>query len=248
VYHVGVPVGTSVDFRLYRNDPEVYQRFFTPVQYPGGLSYSVSVEGSYLTQTLADPDEFGTTVPQPARAGALQASAKYNYLRMHMLGLVRDISFIQFDVPGLTPYTDFPDGTELKPEMFVAVGADYHFPGAHFTPGFIVGVQQPASARSTQTGFGGNNPPESLAGGRTLVLRDVSQPTVLPEGEEAQPIISAKTTFRWDLSESVAAVGEVYYNYDTNRVTFRDDLSGIAQPSFVDPHGVGFNMLLQARF
>ena len=42
--------------------------------------------------------------------------------------------------------------------------------------------------------------------------------------------------------------GETYYNYDTNRVTFRDDLSGVAQPSFVDPHGVGFNTLLQARF
>ena len=68
-----------------------------------------------------------------------------------------------------------------------------------------------------------------------MVFRDVNQVTVLPEGEEAQPIISAKTTFRWDISESVAAVGEVYYTYDTNRVTFRDDLTGVAQPSFVDP-------------
>ena len=38
VYHVGVPVGTSVDFRLYRNDPDVYQRFFAPETYPGGLA------------------------------------------------------------------------------------------------------------------------------------------------------------------------------------------------------------------
>jgi hypothetical protein len=166
---------------------------------------------------------------------------------MHLLGLARDVSFVQYEVPGFPPFTDFPDGTELKPEMFVAAGMDYHFPSIHFTPGFIVGVQQPASARTTQ-GLGGNNPPESLTGDRTVVFRDVNQVTVLPEGEKAQPIISAKTTFRWDLSESVAAVGEVYYNYDTNKVTFRDDLSGVAQPSFVDPHGVGFNMLLQARF
>ena len=71
VYHVGVPVGTSIDFRLYRNDPEVYQRFFAPEQYPGGLSYTVSLEGSYLVQTLSDPDVFGRTVPQEARAVAL---------------------------------------------------------------------------------------------------------------------------------------------------------------------------------
>ena len=51
-----------------------------------------------------------------------------------------------------------------KPEMFIAGGMDYHFPGIHFTPGFIVGVQQPASARTTQ-GLGGNNPPESLTAG-----------------------------------------------------------------------------------
>ncbi|MBF5041433.1 MULTISPECIES: hypothetical protein [Myxococcaceae] len=247
VYHVGVPVGTSVDLRLYRNDPDVYQRFFTPVQYPGGLSYSVSAEASYLTQTLSDPDEFGTTVPQGARAAALQASMKYDFLRVHLLGLARDISFIQFEVPGFPPFTDFPDGTKLKPEMFVAGGADYHFPSIHFTPGFILGVQQPASARTTQ-GLGGNNPPPGLTGGRTVVFRDVNQVTVLPEGEDAQPIFSAKTTFRWDISESVAAVGEVYYTYDTNRVTFRDDLTGVAQPSFVDPHGVGFNTMLQARF
>ena len=47
VWHVGVPVGTSIDFQLYRNDPDLYQRFFLPEQYPGGLSYSISLEGAY---------------------------------------------------------------------------------------------------------------------------------------------------------------------------------------------------------
>ncbi len=255
VYHVGVPVGTSIDFRLYRNDPEVYQRFFAPEQYPGGLSYSVSLEGSYLVQTLSDPDVFGRTVPQEAKALALQARAKWNYWRFHVLGLYRDLSFIQFEVPGLPPFNDFPDGTEVKPEMFVAVGADYHIPALHLTPGFIVGVQQPASFRSPDPLFGGNNPPPGLTGTRTVVVRDVNVLSILPTtcGDDnaicrADPIISAKGTFRWDLSESVAAVGEIYYTYDRNRTTFRDDVFGVAQPSFEDPHALGFNMLLQARF
>ncbi len=255
VYHVGVPVGTSVDFRLYRNDPDVYQRFFAPEQYPGGLAYSLSLEGSYLVQTLEDPDVFGRTVPQGASAVALQARAKVNFLRMHMLGLYRSLSFIQFDVPGLPPFRDFPDGTVLNPEMFIAAGADYHLKRLHFTPGFILGVQQPASFRSPEFPGGGNNPPPGLSGTRTVVVRDVNQLSILPEtcGRDnavckAELIFSAKATFRWDLSETVAAVGEIYYTYDNNRTTFRDDVTGVAQPRFEDPHGLGFNTLLQARF
>ncbi|NVJ06678.1 hypothetical protein HUW63_15695 [Myxococcus sp. AM001] len=255
VYHVGVPVGTSVDFRLYKNDPDIYQRFFAPERYPGGLSYTVSLEGSYLSQTLEKPNDFGATQPQGATAVALQARAKYDLLRVSLLGLYRSLSFIQFEVPGFPPFQDFPEGTELKPEMFLAVGADYHLPKLHITPGFILGVQQPASFRSPSPVLGGNDPPPSLIGTRTVVVRDVNQLSILPEtcgrgnaACRAEPIYSAKATFRWDLSDSVAAVGEVYYTYDTNRTTFRDDVTGVAQPSFERPHALGFNTLLQARF
>jgi hypothetical protein len=186
---------------------------------------------------------------------ALQGRAKLDYWRFHVLGLYRSLSFIQFEVPGLPPFTDFPRGTELKPEMFIAMGADYHFPRMHLTPGFIIGVQQPASFRSPQPLFGGNNPPPSLTGTRTVVVRDVNTLSILPStcGAnnaicQAEPIFSVKGSFRWDLSESVATLGEVYYTYDTNRTTFRDDVFGIAQPSFERPNALGFNMILQARF
>lgn len=256
VYHVGEPIGVSVDFALYRNDPDMPQRFFAPERYPGGLSYLVALEGSYLVQTLEDPDVFGRTVPQEAQALSLQARMKWNYLRLHMLGLYRTLSFIQFEVPGLPPFKDFPDGTVLQPEMFLAVGADYHFKELHFTPGFILGVQLPAAFRSPSLPLGGNNPPPGLTGTRTVVVRDVNLLSILPstcggsgtEACAAEPIFAAKTTFRWDLSEIVAAIGEVYYTYDTNRTTFRDDALGIAQPTFEKPHALGFNAVLQARF
>ena len=115
--------------------------------------------------------------------------------------------------------------------------------------------QQPASFRSPELNLGGNNPPQAFTGTRTVVVRDVNLLSILPEtcGAtstvcEADLILSAKATFRWDLSETVAAVGEVYYTYDNNRTTFRDDVTGVAQPRFEDPHGLGFNTLLQARF
>ena len=53
---------------------------------------------------------------------------------------------------------------DYAPVAMDPAGADYHFPDLHLTPGFILGVQQPASFRSPELGLGGNNPPASLAG------------------------------------------------------------------------------------
>ena len=132
--------------------------------------------------------------------------------------------------------------------MFLAGGLDYHFPKLHLTPGFILGVQQPASFTASSSFLGGNNPADVFTGKRTVVLRDVNLVSILPEGFSAEPIFSAKTTFRWDLSETVAGIGELYYTRDTNRVTFRDDQTGTPQPSFEKPDAVGFNLVMQARF
>ena len=248
VYHVGVPVGTSLDLQLYRNDPNLYNRFFGPEAYPGGLSYSVSVEGDYLRQTLEDPDVFGKTVSQPAYATALQARMKLNYLRAHVLGLVRSLSYIQFNTPGLPPYKDFPTASTNAPEMFIAGGVDYFFPKLHLTPGVILGVQKPATLTTAQTTLGGNNPPPSLTGQHVLVLRDVNQLEILPTGKSAVPVFSMKANARWDISDSFAAVGEVYYTYDYNRTTFVDTTSGVSEPTFQKPNELGFNVIIQARF
>jgi hypothetical protein len=248
VWHVGAPVGTSIDLRLYRNDPELFYRFFAPEVYPGGLSYSVSFEGSQLVQTLENPDVSGATSPQGATAFALQARFKYDFTRWHVLGLYRTVSFIQFEVPGVPPYKNFPAGTKLQPEMFIAAGVDHHLPDLHLTPGIVVGLQQPASYTSPDVQIGGNNPPPSLTGNRTVVVRDVNQFSILPSGRSATWIFSAKTTFRWDLSDSVAAIGELYYVRDANQTIFKDDLSGISEPTFQQHHQLGFNIVMQARF
>ncbi|MBK7860503.1 MAG: hypothetical protein IPJ65_18220 [Archangiaceae bacterium] len=248
VFHKGAPVGTSIDFRLYRNDPEVFEKFFAPEQYPGGLAVTVSAEGSYLTQTLASPDVFAKTQFQSAQAIALQARLKYNFMRISFLGLYRSLSFIQFNVPSLTPFKDFPAGSTLTPEAFGAIGFDWHFPALHFTPGIIGGVQLPATFKAPSTVLGGNTPPAGLTGSRTLVVRDVNQFAILPTNTSARPIVSVKLNFRLDISDYFAAIGEAYYTYDNNRTTFKDSVSGIAEPSFEKPHAVGFNAIVQARF
>ena len=247
VYHYGVPVGTSVDFLLYKNDPEMPTRYFTPETYPGGFSFIASIEGSVLAQTLADPDVFGQTKVQQAHAGALQARAKIDYLRISMLGLVRSLSFIQFNVPGFPPFQDFPAGTTVTDEKFVAVGVDYYLSKLRLTPGLIGGVQLPASFATTGR-LGGNNPPPGLQGNRTVVVRDENLLAVLPSDAKPTAIYSAKLTLRWDLSEFMAAVGDFYVNLDNNRTTFRDSSEGVAEPTFEKPTIVGFNLVMQARF
>jgi hypothetical protein len=248
VFHKGVPVGTSIDFRLYRNDPEIYDRFFAPELYPGGLALTVSAEATYLTQTLENPDIFAKTQFQSAQAVALQARMKWNFLRVSFLGLYRTLSYIQFNVPGLPPYSDFPAGTTLTPETFGAIGFDYHFPGLHLTPGIIGGVQLPATFKAPTTVLGGNNPPPGLTGSRTVVVRDVNQFSILPTNTSMTPIVSVKANFRLDISDYFAAIGELYYTYDSNRTTFKDSVEGVAEPSFEKPNAIGFNAILQARY
>ncbi|HVE84591.1 MAG TPA: hypothetical protein VND93_17160, partial [Myxococcales bacterium] len=248
VYHVGVPIGISVDTSLFKNDPDMLQKFFAPEQYPGGLSYTLSLEGSALGQSLEDLDRFGRTVFQPAYAASAQAKVKWNRLRANVIGLYRSLSFIQFDVPGFPPFIDFPDGSVLTPELFVAVGADYNIPGLHLTPGLIAGVQNPASARAPTNALCGNNPPPSCLGARTVVIRDVNNPDILPTGQDALPIWSLKATLKWDISESVAAIAEGWYSFDPDKVAFLDALNGISEPTFLQPHVIGFNTIVQCRF
>lgn len=244
----GEEIQASIDIRLYRNDPDVLNRFFRPENYPGGLSMQLEVESSYLTQTLVNPDRFATTTLQPAQSLALQARFKYDYWRMFGLGLFRTLSFIQFDVPGLPPFYDFAAGSTVRPEMWFALGADRFIPALHLTAGLIAGVQVPASVSAPRFDFGGNNPPAGLEGPRTVVVRDVNMFAILPVDAAVIPIVSVKATFKLDISEYFAAIGEVFYTRDANRVTFRDSTASVAQPTFEKEHQLGFNTVIQARF
>jgi hypothetical protein len=238
----------SIDLRLYKNDPEITQRFFTPEKYPGGFSYQVALEGSLLGQTLVNPDRFAATRIQKATAFSLQARFKLDTWRFYALGMYRSLSFIQFDVPGLPPYVDFSDGSILRPELWGAVGGDLFLPGAHLTVGAVLGVQSPASLTASRIDLGGSNPPAGIVGPRTVVVRDVNTFAILPANEAVIPIFSVKGTFRLDLSEYFAALGEVFYNYDANRVIFQESTASVSTPVFEKVHQLGFNLVMQARF
>jgi hypothetical protein len=238
----------SIDLRLYRNDPDIANRFFLPESYPGGFSYQLSLEGSVLAQTLIDPNRYASTKLQPAGALAVQARFKYDFWRFYFIGLMRTLSFIQFDVPGFPPYFDYASGSTVQPEIWGAIGGDRYWPRVHLTTGLVGGVQMPAYVSAPRFDFGGQNPPPGLTGPRTVVVRDVNLVSILPPDMPVIPIMSVKATFKLDLSDYFAFIGELFYNRDANRTTFRDSTQSINVQVFEKEHQLGFNLVLQARF
>ncbi len=240
-YHIGMPIGTPVDFRLYKNDPLQRQSFLVTEQYGDGLSLLVRSEASVLGQTLQDPERPTSTVNQTAMAADFTAMIKYNKLRAHFLAVFRNLAFITYNIPSFAPFADFPDGIVPSPEWFASGGIDYFIEALHLTPGFIAGVQRPASIT-------GEYAIGSTGTQQTFVFRDESNVDILNAGDAVGLIYALKGTLKFDLSESLAAVGELQYSYDPNRRFLAGDPDGISTFVPDDPHVLGFNIMMQARF
>ncbi|MBN2497186.1 MAG: hypothetical protein JXR96_21515 [Deltaproteobacteria bacterium] len=244
-YHMGMPIGSSIDFKLYENDPDREIKFFSPEEYGTGLSFVVKHEGSFLWQTLEDPDLYGTTVNQMAMAFDVNAALKWGYLRVHLDAMYRTLSFLLYEVPSFTPYQEFPDAAEAEGEFFAALGADYHLASLRLTPGIKFGVQKPATFTIENLNVGG----AEFAGKRTVVVRDVASRSILPVNEGAALIWSVKANVKWDISEILALVGEVYFTWDDNQVRYVSDFYGLnIYSTWADAQILGVNLAAQARF
>ena len=236
-FHQGLPIGRSVDLRLYKNDADLARQMAEPAVYDSGTAWSTSLEGTYVTQTLLDWDESDTTVLQPAVAGNINGKFRWGKLRVHGDVIYRDLSFILFNIPGISPYRAFPEDANIDNEWFVAGGLDYFFERPHLTPGIIIGYKHPATFESNDT---------------VTVFRDEDDWETLPKNEAAFDILSAKGTLKWDVADIFSVISEVRYTLDNNQTKYEhgDNESG-RRRVFEDEsviNQVGFALLLQARF
>jgi hypothetical protein len=236
-YHFGREVGMPADFALYRNEPLAEQRIGPEDAAPPEkkLSVQVSAEGTVLMQHLADPDEFGSTVIQPAYTAALQFLLAYGGLRTHLTGFFRSTTYILHTVPGFSPFWGLPGAVDTGPELFAAVGADYHFASAHLTPGLIFGIQKPATYSAAST---------------TVVIRDVNSRDILPLGMKEYPIYSLRASLKWDLSEMMSLLVFLQYAYDPNQTRLVRDPDGTFRQFLRDRYfnELGAALVAQARF
>ncbi|HTE55089.1 MAG TPA: hypothetical protein VK698_29760 [Kofleriaceae bacterium] len=245
--HKNEPVTSSVDYKLYRNDPERAYHIFATEEYPGGLSWLVAAEATALGQTLKDPEVSGGTKVQLGLAGDINTRVKYNRSRFRLDLQYRDLAFILHATPSLPTYSDFPPQYERTGNFFAAVGADQNFAGTGLTLGLIAGVDMPATLKTPT----GSIPGDMVEGNgeSTAVVRNEGDITVLPPGEDALPQLALKLTSRLDFAESFAALTDIYYTRDPNQTRLvRNDPEAPLRREFGEFNQLGFNFTLQAKF
>jgi hypothetical protein len=242
----GMPVGSSIDYALYRNDPDSIARLFRKESYPGGFSWLISPEFTYIRQTLKDPARAGSTRTQSGYAGDVNVRLKYDYTRLRLDVMTRDLAFILHSIPSLPTYWDFPDSYGTSNEIFAAVGIDQHFPGLAMTAGLTIGGDLPATLTTPTSAMIPGNQTTST----TLVVRNESSRSVLPEGAGVALIWAAKGTLRKDFGDHFAAIVDLYYQYDPNTVRYdRTSSEGsFNEARFAGFDQLGFDFTLQARF
>ena len=241
----GLPIGDSVDFRLYRRDMEAAREATKKEEYGPGFSHMVSSEVTYREQMMLDWDDPETTLYQPAMAGDVNTKFKFGHVRMHGDLVFRQLAYVLFDVPGLAPFYALPDDATVTDEWFVAGGIDYHFEAAHLTLGLVGGYKHPATYQ------GATDLPEIANNQNIVVVRDVGDLEILPAGEDAFDILSIKPTLRFDLADGFSLLSEVQYTIDKNRTKYEDDGGGVATRVLEADNVtsvVGFSLLVQARF
>jgi hypothetical protein len=244
VVHQDMPVPQSVDFLLYRNDPNKPMILFSPEKYnPRELAWSISAEGALLQQHLKDFDIAGGVKDQAAYAAAVQGVVKAGYARFSATGIYRNLNFVVRNVPGFIPFETLPANAKSDPELFGAIAADYHIPDLKLTPGVAGGMQLPSTFRSEFTDGG-------LPASRTIVVRQQGDESILPYNANRSAILQARVSLRWQISEILGAVVWGQFVRDNNgTLVVRDPTEGTASLRvFQSPNRLGVGTSIQARF
>ncbi len=233
----GEPIGTSIDFQLFRYSPDATYLLTQTQRYDNKIAGSAAFEFTGVGQTLLDWEQPDTTVLRPAMSGAFNGRLRIKKARIFGTALFRTLDFVVLDIPGVAPYRAFPDGAIVKPEWFLVAGLDYYLPSTRLTPGVVFAYKNPASYTSNNT---------------TLVYREFNDVETLPSGQPALDILSSKLTIKWDISPFFVVVGELRYTFDNNRTKFvKSDSDAGRIRVFEDPNvtnRLGFFLLTQARW
>ncbi len=244
VVHQDMPVPQSVDFLLYRNDPNAPMIMFKPENYfPGKVAWSVSGEIDAINQHLKNFDVTGDVKDQTAYAGALQAVVKAGYLRLSATGILRNLNYVVRNVPGFIPFYTLPQNAKTDPEMFGSLSADYYIKSLRLTPGLGGGIQLPSTFKSEFTEGG-------VPASRTIVVRSQGDTSIMPYDDNRTPIYQMRFSMRWNISDVVSVVGWIQYVRDNNgTLVVQDPTNGTASLRvFQSPNRLGSALSLQARF
>jgi hypothetical protein len=249
--HSGMPVQSSIDYKLYKNNSERVSGLFNPVKYPGGLAWLAMAELTGLGQTLKDPAKTGSTTVQKGYAGDVNVRVMLDRMRFRLDASYRTLAFILHSQPSLPTYSDFPADYAVEPNLFISAGVDRNW-NDFLTLGLTVGMDKPATLTSAKGIPGGMT---GVAGESTAVIRNNNIDTlitILPVGEKAVPQFAMKGTAKLDFGRIYTALIDVFYSYDGNVTRYsRVDANNPESPfqfEFGNFNQLGVNATLQARF
>jgi hypothetical protein len=249
--HQGMPLRSSVDYRLYKFNGESVTGLFAPEKYPAGLSWLAQSELTVLGQTLKNPELTGSTVTQFGMAGDLNVRVKLDRVRLRLDLSYRDLAFILHSQPSLPPYEDFPSAYATSADYFAAIGADRNWDD-WLTLGLVAGLEKPATLTSPK---GIPGAATDAIGTSTAVVRNNNIDTlitILPAGEAAVPQFALKATGKADFAKLFSVLVEVFYSYDGNQTRYQrtcaDPQTCPFQYEFGEFNQLGLNATLQARF
>ena len=249
--HHGMPLRSSVDYRLYKFNGESVTGLFAPETYPGGLAWLAQSEFTVLGQTLKDPQATGSTVRQLGMAGDLNVRVKLDRIRLRLDVSYRDLAFILHSQPSLPSYEAFSSDYTTSADYFAAVGFDNNW-GDWLTLGLIAGVEKPATLTSPK-GIPGVT--TDAMGTSTAVIRDNNIDTlitILPAGHSAVAQVALKGTAKVDFAKIFSVLLEVFYSHDGNQSRYVRSCSDPQTCPFEYEFGpfnqLGLNATLQARF
>ena len=256
--HHGMPVQSSIDYKLYKYNNERVSGLFDPVKYPGGLAWLGMAEFTVLNQTLKDPDKTGTTKNQVGMAGDANIRIMLDRTRIRFDASYRDLAFILHSVPSLPTYEDFPKAFTTTPDFFAAAGVDQNW-NDFLTLGVVAGVEKPATLTSPVGTIPGGMTGTTGMGSSTAVIRNNNIDTIitiLPQGKSAAPQIALKGSAKVTFGRIYSALLEVFYSYDPNvtryqRVGCTSDQACPDAPFqyvFGNFNQLGVNATLQAKF
>ena len=248
--HHGMPVTSSLDYKLYKNDVERIGRVFQPVTYPGGTSWLVMTEAEVIGQTLADPEKIGSTKIQWAKAGDINARLKIDRYRVRADVSYRDLAYVLQNQPSLPSYQDFSSAFKISPDIFADFGVDRNW-ADRLTLGAVIGFERPA-AMTAPAGLPSSATGNMQTGSQTQVIRNNGFGTIasiLPNGSTPEPAFAIKGTGQITFGAVYAFLVNVYYQYDPNMtVGTLNQMTNEYEFKFDHLNQLGMDVTLQAKF
>jgi hypothetical protein len=248
--HHGMPVTSSLDYKLYKNDAERIGRVFQPVVYKPGVSWLVMTEGEIIGQTLADPVKVGSTKIQWAKAGDINARVMMDRWRFRADASFRDLAYVVQNQPSEPSYQDFDPTFQISSDIFADIGVDHNW-NDRVTLGMVFGVDRPA-AITAPSGLPSNIAGSPGTGSETEVIRNNgfgNVISILPTGFKPEAAIAVKGTAQVNFGAVYAFLVNVYYQYDPNMtVGTENTMTNEFEFKFDHLNQLGMDLTLQAKF